>query len=361
MRGRTILGLLLFRGRRARWDYEARVSEDLQFDQRLLQRVEDGVPLVREPYAELARQLNCGESTVLDRLRELRGDGGVVREVSAIFDLPRLGYAQSLVALAVDAGGLDAGGRIVADHPGVSHCYARDDEWDLWFTLAVSPASRLGLEGTVDRLAGRCGTRKRMILPTLRRYKLHVRLAASAAPPNEPPAPPRDEKRPPLELSDAQRRAVRALQLDLPNRSDPFAPLAKQANLPADELLVHAADLLAAGAMRRYAAVLRHHRAGYPANVLVVWKVGETAADAAGAICAQQPAVSHCYLRPASERWPYALYTMIHGRSRQDCEMTVEELLAKTGLREHRQLWTTREFKKQRVRLFDDEEATWEG
>jgi len=289
---------------------------------------------------------------------------GVIREISGLFDSARLGYSQALVAFAVGPSEIDRSGSEAASHPGVSHCYAREADFNLWFTLAVSPESRLGLEGTVDLLAGRCRAKRRLILPSLRRYKLQAyfgpasqaaarhaarsREAPGAATALEP------------SLTDGQRRAVRALQTDLPNRSDPFAELARGAGVEPDMLLVQAADFQASGLLRRYAAVLRHTRMGAAANVLVAWCVGEAAADAAGAACGELPAVSHCYLRPATEDWPYNLYTMIHGPSRQDCQMTIDEIAARTGLSRHARLWTVKEYKKRRVRLFTDEEAKWE-
>jgi len=128
-----------------------------------------------------------------------------------------------------------------------------------------------------------------------------------------------------------------------------------------DMLLVLGADFLAAGWMRRYAAVLHHRQAGLPANVMVAWRVEESAADAAGAVCARLPQVSHCYLRPAAGDWPYNFYTMIHGRDREECQAVVREIGNLTGLTDHAELWTEREYRKKRVRLFDASQGEWEG
>jgi DNA-binding Lrp family transcriptional regulator len=310
---------------------------------RLLAAVQRRVPLVREPFQLLAADLGAGEDDVLARLAELRSPRGVIREISGIFDAAALGYRQALVAMAVPGGSIDAAGRTAAGHPGVSHCYGREGRYNLWLTLAVSPSSALGLEATAERLAGLCGAEAWLLLPAVKRYKLAVRFPMTgeqaATPPTapleaapeeavEPPAAGRPGRRTAPCLSDPQRRAIRALQTDLPTRADPFAPLAAEAGLAADDLLVHAADFLAAGWMRRYAAVLRHRAAGAAANVLVAWCVRGEHADAAGAAAARLPAVSHCFLRPARPGWPYTLYTMVHGRSREDCRRTVEALSA---------------------------------
>lgn len=359
-----------------------------ELDRRLLNEVQRQVPLVREPFAQLASLLGCDEGSILRRVEALRGSEGIIREISGIFDAVALGYQQALVAMRVPPERLDQAGSAAAGHPGVSHCYARDGEVNLWLTLAVSPASRLGLAGTAQRLARQCGAPDAMLLPTRRRYKLQVRFDMEDADPESDgapgasggaagvagsvgtavlptavattPAPAGRVARPPAQLSDEQVRAIRALQVDLPAGSDPFAPLAEAQGLEPDMLLVHGADFIAAGWMRRYAAVLHHRVAGSTHNVLVAWKVSDAAADAAGARCAELDDVSHCYLRPAGPGWPYTLYTMIHGRSEQDCRMAIDEIVTTTGLLDHAELWTAREYKKQRVKLFAEAEQQWE-
>lgn len=330
-------------------------------DRRLLESIQERVSLVREPFADIAARLGCDEQTVLERVAELRGPGATLREISGIFDAAALGYDQSLLGFRVPTDRVDDAGAVVAAHPGVSHCYGRDNEFDLWFTLAVSPRSCLGLDASAARLAELCGADAHLVLPTVRRYKLDTRPAISGRPSASTDAgvvlPRRGA---PPELSDEQIRAIRALQIDLPAQSDPFAPLAETAATDPDTLLVHAADMLAAGWLRRYAAVLYHRSVGVKANVMVVWTVDESAADAAGAAAAALPQVSHCYLRPTSDLWPYGLYTMIHGRDAAECESVVDRIASATGLTERAMLWTTKEYKKKRVRLFSDDEGIWE-
>lgn len=154
-------------------------------------------------------------------------------------------------------------------------------------------------------------------------------------------------------------RAVRALQTNLPHRSDPFSIIASE-QLDPDMLLVHAADFLTIGWMRRYCAVLHHRAAGAKSNVLVAWKVTQGDADYAGAVCARLRNISHCILRPPAKDWEYGLYTMIHGTTAQDCERAITEISNLTGLRDFTALWTTRQYRKRRIPLFGDHEKRWE-
>jgi len=371
-----------------------------ELDRQLLNRIQTDVPLITRPFAQLAGEFGCDESAVLDRVATLRHTG-IVREISAIFDAVALGYRQALVALSVPADKLDQAGRLASEHPGVSHCYGRAGEVNLWLTLATSPRSRFGLEASAEVLARLVGATTHMVLPTIRRYKLQVRFdmegdeptpaqGTGSAAPQEQGACPRSSNthqhapvpsansgdrhlRPggtarrdygasPLPpLTDAQIRAIRALQIDLPTEPEPFAPLAAAEGLDVDTMLDRGRGMLEAGYMRRYSAVLFHRAAGSKANVLVAWAADSAGADAAGPRAAQVAGISHCYLRPAGPGWPYNLYTMIHGRSEQDCRLAIETILATTSLTDHVELWTTAEYKKRRVRLFGPEEGQWEA
>lgn len=338
-----------------------------QEDQQLLRVLQRELPLTERPFAQVARELGREEAWVLNRVGELRA-GGVIREISGIFDAVAMGYKQSLVAMAMEPSRLDEAGARVAEHPGVSHCYGRcGAKYNLWFTLAVSPQSKLGLEQTVAKLAELCGANGHLILPTIKRYKLKVEFfqegpsdgSSGQSSPTAPTSKLTPNDAPPA-LTDEEILAVRALQIDLPCCSEPFALFAKKAGLSVARLLEIARDLEARGLMRRYAAVLHHRAAGAEANVMVAWRVEPTAADVIGPRCASVVAVSHCYLRPAGPDWPYNLYTMIHGRSREDCQLAIDELAAVTGLGERCELWTDREYKKQRMRFFDHREKIWE-
>jgi DNA-binding Lrp family transcriptional regulator len=357
----------------------------------ILNRLQRDLPLVREPYELLAAEVACREADVLAAIESARAEG-LIREIAGVFEAAAVGYRRALVAMRVPAAELDRAGQIAAGHPGVSHCYARSDAVNLWLTLAVSPRSRLGLERTAEVLAREAHAQWHGLLPTVRRYKLQVRfdaatgeldaeggeaeerqqaaggrqqeeeatLGATAA--NSAAAAPKHESGVRSSSpTEEQVRAIRALQIDLPARRDPFAAIAAAESLDPDVLLIHGADFLAAGWMRRYAAMLRHAAAGAKANLLVAWQVADADADAAGRAAAQSPAVSHCYLRPALPDWPYNLYTMIHGRSREECEMAADAIFALTGLARRSDLWTQREYKKRAVRLYSGEEEKWEA
>ncbi len=338
-----------------------------QTDAALLSRLQQGLPLERRPFDPIARELGLDVDEVLTRLRRLKDELGVVREMSAIFDSRALGYQSCLVAAAYRPDRLEAAAEAINEHPGVSHNYQRDAELNLWFTLAVPPSTRLGLQPTIDLLASTTGARRALYLPALRVFKIGVRLDLTES--RKPAA--RSDQTPdasaaPVGATESSFNpddipVVRALQTDLSIQAEPFEAAAKQVGIGVDELLSAATRLLDGGTMRRFAAVLRHERAGFDANVLAAWQVPQERTDELGPALGAFSAVSHCYLRPTYPDWPYNVLTMIHGQSRQECVDVIGEMVRRTGLDAPAQLWSVRQFKKQRLRYFTGEVEKWEA
>jgi DNA-binding Lrp family transcriptional regulator len=326
-------------------------SEFDQTDARLLDLIQGEFPLVSRPFDVLAARLGIAPEDVIERIRRLKSDR-VIRQISAIFDSRELGYSSALVAFKVRQEQIDSVGERVSTHSGVSHCYSRDAEYNLWFTITLGPGNDLTRE--IDELAGIEGVASHMVLPALKIFKIGVffGLAEEQSDHRSERVQRRDigEPRP---LGETDIAAVRALQKDLPIVDEPFAVLARGAGMTEDDLLAHAADFLKTGIMRRFAAVLRHQRAGYRANAMVCWQAEPDDIEAAGAIFAKHPAVSHCYERPTSADWTYPLYTMIHCRNDHEVERTIAELAASSGLSDYRVLRTVKEYKKSRVVYFE--------
>jgi DNA-binding Lrp family transcriptional regulator len=147
---------------------------------------------------------------------------------------------------------------------------------------------------------------------------------------------------------------VRTLQGDLPLTERPFRDAAARLEVTEEHLLEVARELDRRGVMRRFGAVLRHRRAGFTANGMACWVVPEDRVIDAGRGAAAFPQVSHCYQRPAyPPRWPYTLFTMVHGRERDEVEETAERIHQEIGPAEHVILYSQKEYKKKRVQYFE--------
>ena len=199
-------------------------------DAKLLDRIQNEFPLVARPYAAFA-EIGSDEDTVLERIAALR-EQKVIRQIRAIFDSRRLGYRGMLVAARTPAERQDAAAAVFSTHPGVSHNYLREHELNLWFTLTVSPRSRLGLDRTVELLGELAEVDVIRPMPALRFFKIGVDLDVKGD--RDPAAKlvkakPARQAPPPESLSDRDLDAIRALQRDLPAEAEPFGELAAQA------------------------------------------------------------------------------------------------------------------------------------
>ena len=344
---------------RSRRDGAAVPLDDL--DKKLLNLLQGKFPLEPRPFARVAELAEVTEDEVLARTQRLL-DERIIRQVTPIFDTRALGYKSMLVAAKIDAEHPHRAAKVVNAHPGVSHNYLRNHEFNLWFTIAVEPDSELGLEGTLEVLGAEAGAESIRQLPTLTLFKIRMDLemegdtkalakAVEAAPPAETEPQPYDE----LDVA-----VIRELQGDMPVVSEPYAPAAAALGMPQEKLLDHLAGMKERRLLRRVAAILFHRRAGFSANGMGVWKVPEEQIMEIGPRMAAFRGISHCYQRPTYEDWPYSVFTMAHGRSKEECDAILDAIADEFGITERATLYSSTEFKKIRLLYFTDDFKNWE-
>src|SRR5665213_3047803 len=132
-------------------------------------------PIAPRPYEHVAGEAGIPEAEVLARVTRLL-DERIIRQVTPIFDTRALGYSSMLVAAKVDPENPWRAANIINAHPGVSHNYLRNHEFNIWFTLATEPDSPLGLQGTIDVLGKIAGAESIRQLPTLKLFKIRMDL-----------------------------------------------------------------------------------------------------------------------------------------------------------------------------------------
>ncbi len=323
----------------------------------LLYRMQNAFPLTAKPFEALGRELGRSEEEILEEVRRLKEEG-IIRQTSAIFDTKKLGYHSSLVAFRVPEERIENAAEAINAHPGVSHNYLRNHDFNIWFTLAVPPDSKLGLTGTVERLKAIGGAEEAIILPTLKMFKISVKLDTTGKQSKKEKVHRKEHKA--LKMRARHFAVIRELQRDIPVISEPFAETAERLNMEYDELFDLAQQLKEAGVMRRFATILNHRKAGFTANAMSVWEVPEEEAEELGRKIAEFRAVSHCYLRPKYPNWPYNLFAMVHATSQEACDEIIREIAEETGLEKYGKLYSTREFKKQRLVYFDPAFGEWE-
>jgi siroheme decarboxylase len=154
---------------------------------------------------------------------------------------------------------------------------------------------------------------------------------------------------------------IRATQGDLPVVPEPYVQAASELGVGADALVDHLRAMADRGILRRVAAILYHRRAGFSANGMGVWKVPEDRIAEVGPRMAAFRGISHCYQRPTYADWPYSIFTMAHGRSKEECDAILDAIAEQTPEIEGRAtLYSSTEFKKIRLLYFTDDFRAWE-
>jgi DNA-binding Lrp family transcriptional regulator len=332
-------------------------------DKDLLNIIQAEFPLSREPFSAVGLYLGIAGDEVIRRIDRLKTDG-IIRLIGPVFDPQKLGYRTTLVASKVPVERLDKAGQIISRHPMVSHCYQRDHDLNLWFTLAISVTQ--DIEAEVCKLGNRIKSETIFSLPANKTFKIgayfdigegNSQLSLRAKHGNCSPttshrdcfvahSPGNDDK-----LSTTDRVVINALQQDLPLSERPLDLISAKLQMDTDIFLNYCQNLLERGIMRRFSASVNHNKLGFTANAMACWKVPSDMVDTAGKKIAMFREVSHCYERQTNRLWPYNLFAMTHALSNENCRAVTDKICLETGLNRHEMLllFSTKEIKKTRV------------
>lgn len=323
----------------------------------ILLRVQKNFPLDPKPFEVIAKELGIGEDEVISIIQDQK-DQKIIRQTSAIFDTKSLGYKSSLVAFEIDEDKIDDAVKILNAHPGISHNYERNHTFNIWFTMAVSPSTTLGLETTIEALAKLTKANDFIILPTLKLFKISVKLDTTGKEAKKEKVVKKEKIN--IDMTPLHMDVVKLLQKDIDIKSEPFEDIINTLDINYDQFFKIVDELQQSGMMRRFASILNHRRAGFNANAMVVWDVDETNGEDIGKTAAQFSAVSHCYLRPKYPNWPYNLFTMVHGKTKEETNAVVDSIDEEIESKSHMMLYSSREFKKVRLTYFTNAEQIWE-
>ena len=317
-----------------------------EIDHRLLNDWQRGFSLVAEPYAALGAALGVDEPAVRARLAALAA-GGRISRIGGIWGAGA-GGAALLCAMAVPPERLATVAAQVSAHAGVNHNYEREHRLNLWFVITGQDAASVE--------AGVADIEAASALPVLRlpmRCAYRIDLGFDLRRTDAAPRTVTDvERAPPVAAAD---RALAALLEDgLPLQPRPYAPWAEASGRTPAQVLDTLAGWLNSGTLRRFGVIVRHHEAGFAANAMTVFDVPDAQVDAFGLALARQPGVTLAYRRERAAGWPYNLYCMVHGRSRDEVMATLARVRAAAALTPfaHAVLFSRRRFKQTGARYF---------
>lgn len=319
---------------------------------RLIDDWQGGCPLCERPFAVMAERLESSEDAVLQTLRELLADGTLTR-FGPLYQIERLGGAFSLAALQAPEAEFERIAAVVNAFPEVAHNYRRDHAFNMWFVLATETPA--GMNDAVECIAAATGLPV-FNFPKEREYFIEARFAVGARR-IESTKPPTERKTvsslSPERLAEL-RPLILATQAGLPLTLQPYHAIAAQLGTDAAAVIADLQVLLDAGAIRRIGVVPNHYRIGYAANGMTVWDVADEKVDELGEQIGVLEFVTHCYRRPRHlPDWPYNLFAMAHGASRDEVAAKAVRIAAILGdaCRARDILYSTRILKKTGLRL----------
>ncbi len=319
-------------------------------DKKLINLLQVDFPLTPTPFSDMGGRLGLSEAEVISRIQGLKARG-IIRLIGPVVEARKLGYQTTLVAMCVPAGKLQQAETIIHTHPSISHAYEREHRFNLWTTFAASATANIN--DLIHELAAEAGSTETLILPALRVFKIgaYFGMGNDDEDSDEPVFDQAINELPSLiSLSAREKLILNILQQDLPLISRPFTEMAASTGMDTDDFLGICRSLLVRGVLRRYSASINHRNAGYRANAMICWLVPPNDIERAGSTMAKVKQVSHCYERKTYPSWPYNLYTMVHAGSRRICHEIIDDLSRRTGLDDHLILFSTREFKKTRIK-----------
>jgi DNA-binding Lrp family transcriptional regulator len=315
------------------------------FDKRLCNTLQNGIPLTRRPYEKIAQILKSSETKVLEHTRKLIRHG-VIRRLGVSINWRATGKESTLVAAHIEQKNLKKVVGAVNKLQGVSHNYLREHHFNLWFTLRAD--SQKEIEKILKKLSNRFGVEFRS-LPAVRVFKLEARFDAESGGHR---LLPEKYKRRTLnierrtsnseqKINEIDKRILEKLLRGLKVVKRPFDFLGEN-DFEVYDALIHIGEMMQDGVIRRLGAMANHHKLGFTANAMLVCKVDKARMVKVGQRLAKLPIVSHCYQRQVFKGWPYNLFAMCHGRSRADIRKIAEKFARKQHLSKWELLTTSR-------------------
>lgn len=315
------------------------------FEYALLNDWQRDFPIVARPFAEIAARVGADETAVLAALGHLQSHGAISR-VGAVFAPRRVG-ASTLAALAAPADRIEVIAALVSARPEVNHNYQREHRYNLWFVAAAADQAALACSLHAIEAETGCAV---LSLPLEQEYHIDLGFDLHSAHKHHVPV-----SGLPVRVPDAlEQSLIAALQPGLELMPRPFRQLGERLFMGEDEVLVRIAGWLEEGMIKRFGVVVRHHELGYRSNAMVVFDLPDGEVDHIGRQLAAEAGVTLCYRRRRSlPDWPYNLYCMVHGRSRDEAQPVIERLGRIAGA-PGTVLFSTRRFKQCGARYFSN-------
>ena len=318
---------------------------------KFLSFIQKKFPLVERPFLQIAEKFGLSENEVINLIKDLQ-EKKVIRQISAIFNPDYFGHTSGLFAFKVPEESLFKSIEVINNHPGVTHNYLRNHEYNLWFILVALPERNLLKE--VKNLAELCGISDYLYLPAIKTFKISTVVdLENLGIENLELDSLFQKKKTKAFFSEFDKKMVKILQEPLPLVENPFEVIAGSLGITQRELFSWIKEMKKKGALRRFGALIKHDKVGYKINVMVGWEVEEKKIELLAKELIRYPFISHCYERKTYPHWRYNLYSMCHFKKEEEKKI-ISEIAKKYEIDNYIMLKTLKEFKKVRLKLFYD-------
>ena len=327
-----------------------------QLERTLINHYQGSFPLTEQPFRSVASYLGCAESTLLDTVGRLL-DGGILSRFGPLYDAVKLGGGLTLAAMSVPEPHYDRVTEQVNDFAEVAHNYRREHTLNMWFVVATASPGQI--DHALQQIQQLTGFR---VYSFPKQHEFYVGLWLKLDASNRVSTVPLPTAVTTTAVSsigdyapdELDRRIINATQAGLPLASAPYQAIAQVCLCTSQQVKQRMQHMLECGIIRRIGAVPNHYRLGLMANGMTVWDIADDQAMALGSRIGQLDFVSHCYLRPRHQPvWPYNLFAMVHGRTRDEVNDKAEQIATITGSnsRAHETLFSSAILKKTGMRL----------
>lgn len=281
----------------------------------IINRYQGDFPLLRRPFVAIAEELKTDESSVIDCIKGLLSTKMLSR-FGPLYNAACLGGGLTLAAVSVPEKDFSAVSAQINSLPQVAHNYRREHQLNMWFVLATEkPEAIESSLKTIEQLTGL----KIFNFPKVQEYYIGLRVQLDSNGGITTRSFDNYQLQSGYKTDDLDRHIIRATQSGLPLISEPYSEIAQQAQCREDTVISRMQIMIDYGVIRRIGAIPNHYRLGLTSNGMSVWDVSSERVDELGRIIGQLDFVSHCYQRPRYENvWPYNLFAMVHGRTRDE-------------------------------------------
>jgi DNA-binding Lrp family transcriptional regulator len=317
-------------------------------EKELLNVIQKEFPLEKRPFLKIGERLNIKEEEVIKYLKYLKKKR-ILRQISAIFNPWFFGHRSSLFTFKVPPEKLDKAISIINKHPGISHNYLRNHNYNLWFILVSLPEKDPLNEA--DRLAKLCEVEDYLYLPALRTFKISTVFGDNISDFDKEEITDIETVEVNKNITEKDKILVRVLQEPLPLVKTPFKEIAKSLGIKEEDLFLWIKEMKEKGALRRFGALLKHNKLGFKINIMVAWEAKRDKIDFFIEELSKELFITHCYERKTYPNWKYNLYTMCHFKEEKEKEK-IPLLAQKYGIENFIMLETIKELKKIRLKLF---------